>query len=181
MSSLPDNKHAKGWRPSVAGVLCVSLLAVGVADAAVGGDVVTSNPVELQPLQELTATHERPLFSPARRPPPKVVAPLVVQHEAAPPPPPAPPNVVVLGIVSEDGESRAAIRSTDKLPNDKRPADKVMRVRAGDDVGGWTVARIEPRRLVLTQGERSVDFVLFGAADKAVRSADAAARGRQVR
>jgi general secretion pathway protein N len=151
-----------------------------MAGAAVGGDVVVANnPVELQPLQDLTATHERPLFSPTRRPPAKVVAPLVVQHEPSPPPPPAPPNVVVLGIVRENGEGRAAIRSTDKLPNDKRSADKVLRVRAGDEVGGWKVVRVEPRRLVLTQGERSVDFVLFGAADKAIRSAEAASRGRQ--
>lgn len=58
-----------------------------------------------------------------------------------------------------------------------------MRVRIGDDVGGWKVDRIEPRRLVLTLGERTVDFSLFSAAAKAVKPADpvlAERRPRQV-
>jgi len=178
MDRQSDGRHTRGVWSSIACRLCVSLFAAGMADAAVADDIVVNNPVELQPLQGLTATHERPLFSPTRRPPAKIVAPLVVEHEPPPAPPPPPPSVVVLGIVSENGEARAAIRSADKRLTEKRSADKVLRVRAGDDVGGWTVARIEPRRLVLTQGERSVDFVLFGASDKPVRAADAAARGR---
>ena len=49
--------------------------------------------------------------------------------------------------------------------------DKVIRVRTGDDVSGWKVERVEPRRLVLTQGERSVDFGLFDGAAKAAKAA----------
>lgn len=74
----------------------------------------------------------------------------------------------------EDGDGRAAIRA----------ADKVVRVRTGDDVSGWKVERIEPRRLVLALGERMVDFKLFNAAPNGakLKAADAAAaqrRGRQ--
>jgi hypothetical protein len=150
-------------------------LLVGAAEAT-AGDGAVSNPVELQPLQALTATHERPLFSPTRRPPPKIVAPVAVVRQEPPPPPPPPPSLVLLGIVSENGEARASIR-----PPDKRPTDKALRVRAGDDVSGWKVEKIEPRRLVLTQGERSADFVLFAAAGKSVKSADASAPGRPAR
>jgi hypothetical protein len=158
--------------PVVAGLyLCVSL--AHAANPTAGGDAIV-NPVELQSFDQLSATRDRPLFSPTRQPPPKPVAAAVVSHPEPPPPPP--PSVVVLGIVSEDGDGRAAIRS-----GDKHSGDKVERVRIGDDVGGWKVDRIEPRRLVLMQGERSVDFSLFGGAAKAAKSSDATAPERRTR
>ncbi len=52
----------------------------------------------------------------------------------------------------------------------------------GDDVSGWKVERVEPRRLVLTQGERSVDFALFDGARKGGKGCKAAgARGSRGR
>ena len=145
------------------------------ADPTSGADSV-ANPLELQPLDQLSVTHDRPLFSPTRRPPAKPVA-SVVSHSEPPPPPPPPPSVVVLGIVSEDGDGRAVIRS-----GDKSAGNKVMRVQVGDAVSGWKVERIEPRRLLLTLGDRSVDFALFGA--KSAKTAESAVlerRARQVR
>ena len=132
------------------------------ADAPSTNGAVANNPVQLQPLQQLNATTEHPLFSPTRRPPPKPVA--AVARQEPPPPPPPPPSVVVLGIVSENGDGRAAIRAGGN-------GDKVIRMRTGDDVSGWKVERVEPRRLVLTQGERSVDFGLFDSAAKAAKAA----------
>jgi hypothetical protein len=156
-------------------VLCLCASLARAADSPANGDVAISNPVELQPWRELAATRDKPLFSPTRRPPPKPVAP--VARVEPPPPPPPPPSVVVLGIVSENGDGRAAIRAG------KGTGDKVLRVRTGDDVSGWKVERIEPRRLVLTQGERSVDFALFGGAAKSVKTAGTAVeqRLRQIR
>lgn len=165
----------RAWRQcSISSLPGAAALGLWASFACAGepapGDAI-ANPVELQPLDRLSATRERPLFSSTRRPPPKpAVAPAARQE---PPPPPAPPpSVVVLGIVSEDGVGRAAIKSA---------GDKVVRVRAGDDVGGWKVERVEPRRLVLTLGERSADFALFGAAAKGARSKALDRRLRQVR
>jgi hypothetical protein len=171
MVGLREKGRMRRRRWTVVGMLCLGVL-LGTASKVAADDKTVSNPVELQSLQALSATHERPLFSPTRRPPPKIVAPVAVVRQEAPSPP-QPPSLVLLGIISENGEARAAIRSAEK-----RPADKVMRVRAGDDVSGWKVERIEPRRLVLTQGERSADFVLFSAAGKGVKAADAMAKGR---
>ncbi|WP_152535558.1 hypothetical protein [Bradyrhizobium sp. Ai1a-2] len=148
-------------RVSIALVLCLCASLARAAESPANGDVAVSNPVELQPLPELAVTRDKPLFSPTRRPPPKPVAP--VARQEPPPPPPPPPSVVVLGIISENGDGRAAIRAGGN-------GDKVTRVRAGDDVRGWKVERIEPRRLVLTQGERSVDFALFTGAAKAAKT-----------
>jgi hypothetical protein len=156
-------------------VLCLCASLAHAADSPANSDVAISNPVELQPLRELSATRDKPLFSATRRPPPKPVA--SISRVEPPPPPPPPPSVVVLGIVSENGDGRAAIRAG------KGDGDKVLRVRAGDDVSGWKVERIEPRRLVLTQGERSVDFALFGGGAKSVKTAGTAVeqRLRQIR
>ncbi|QPF87793.1 hypothetical protein IC762_16510 [Bradyrhizobium genosp. L] len=148
-------------------LLCLSVPSVHAAETPASTEAAAGNPVGLQPLQQLSATKDKPLFTPARRPPPKPVAP--VARQEPPPPPPPPPTVVVLGIVSEDGDGRAAIRASGA-------SDKVVRVRTGDDVSGWKVERIEPRRLVLTQGERSVDFALFGGSTKVAKSAKAAER-----
>ncbi|WP_316232633.1 hypothetical protein [Bradyrhizobium sp. SZCCHNPS2010] len=174
MVGLTTRKHAAGGRLFISVTLVLGIALIAIAPLAAGEEVAIRNPVELQPLQQLTATHQRPLFSPSRRPPPKVATPVVVRQEAAPPAPP--PSLVVLGIVSENGEGRAMIRAADR-----RPADKVVRVRTGDDIGGWKVDKVEPRRIVLTRGERSVDFVLFGAAEKGIKSADATARARRDR
>jgi general secretion pathway protein N len=156
----------------VVALLLLSSLA-RAADSTQDAEAV-ANPLQLQPLDQLSMTHERPLFSPTRRPPPKPVAPVASRSEPPPPPPSPPPSVVLLGIVSEDGDGRAAIRS-----GDKSAGNKVMRVRVGDAVAGWTVERIEPRRLFLTLGDRSVDFALFG--PKPAKSTDSDRRSRQVR
>ena len=155
----------------VVALLLLSSLA-RAADPTQDAEAV-ANPLQLQPLDQLSMTHERPLFSPTRRPPAKPVAPVAIRSE--PPPPAPPPSVVLLGIVSEDdGDTRAAIRA-----GDKSAGNKVMRVRVGDAVAGWTVERIEPRRLFLTLGDRAVDFALF--APKPAKSADTDRRSRQVR
>jgi hypothetical protein len=64
-----------------------------------------------------------------------------------------------------DGEqARAVIRAS--------PAEKMTRVTIGDDVGGWKVAQIEGRKMVLLSLDgRQATFVMFsGAAKNAPRS-----------
>jgi len=110
-----------------------------------------ANPLEVQPLDRLSATRERPLFSPTRRPtppppppPPPEAAPVAVV--------PQPPNVQLFGIVMDDQGARAIVRVG---------SEKVDRVQIGDDIGGWTVSQIEGRRLVLSLDGRFATFTLF--------------------
>jgi hypothetical protein len=117
---------------------------VGAADAP-----SLANPLAAQALDSLTATRERPLFSPSRRPPPP--PPAAVQRTA--PKPIDPPRIVLLGIVTEGGEARAVLRAGS--------SSKVVRARLGDDVGSWTVTQIEPRRLTLSHDDRTVTYALF--------------------
>jgi hypothetical protein len=107
------------------------------------------SPLAAQPLDRLSATRERPLFSPTRRPPPPP-PPVVAAPE---PPPPPPPDVALFGIVMDGDEAHAVVRAG--------PAEKVMRVRVGDDIGGWKVAQIDGRRLILSLDDRIATFMMF--------------------
>ena len=110
---------------------------------------VLPSPLAAQPLDRLSATRERPLFSPTRRPPPPP-PPVVAAPE---PPPPPPPDVALFGIVMDGDEVHAVVRAG--------PAEKVMRVRVGDDIGGWKVAQIDGRRLILSLDDRIATFMMF--------------------
>jgi general secretion pathway protein N len=108
-----------------------------------------ANPLEAQPLDRLSATRERPLFSPTRRPTP----PPPLPSEAAPiAVVPQPPNVQLFGIVMDDEGARAIVRAG---------TEKVDRVQIGDDIGGWKVSQIEGRRLILSLDGRFATFTLF--------------------
>ena len=108
-----------------------------------------SNPLAAQPQERLSATVDRPLFSPSRRPPPRPVA--QAPEPTAPPPPP--PDLVLSGIVMDGESARAVVR----VGAEK----KVVRAQIGDDIGGWTVSQIEGRKLVLSLDGRFVTFTLF--------------------
>ncbi len=115
------------------------------------GGAVLPSPLAAQPLDRLSATRERPLFSPTRRPPPR--PPPVVVAPEPPPPPPPPPDVALFGIVMDGDEVHAVVRAG--------PAAKIMRVRVGDDIGGWKVAQIDGRRLILSLDDRIATFLMF--------------------
>src|SRR5262245_45134330 len=108
-----------------------------------------ASPLAVHSLDRLSATRERPLFSPSRRAP----APPPPPPPRPPPPPPEPPNVTLVGIVMDAGEARAIVQSG--------PTNEVRRVRIGDEIGGWKVAQIESRRLVLKLDSRLATFSMF--------------------
>jgi hypothetical protein len=118
------------------------------------------SPLAVHPVDRLSATRERPLFSPSRRPPappPPIINP-------PPPPPPGPPNVTLVGIVMDADEARAIVQSG--------PKNEIRRVRIGDDIGGWKVVQIEGRRLVLKLDSRLATFSMFsGRGNPAPRAA----------
>jgi hypothetical protein len=111
---------------------------------------ILANPLQAQLLDRLSATRDRPLFSPSRRPPAPPPPPVERVPEAAAPPPP--PNVTLFGIVIDGDRARAIVRSG---------TAKIARVQIGDDIGGWKVSQIEERRLVLLLDGRLATFALF--------------------
>lgn len=150
-----------------------SLLLVGAtalaADAGTPVDPLV-NPLASWSLERLSATHERPLFAPTRRPPPPPPPPPVARQVETPPPAP-PPKLVLLGIVSDADGTRALVRTDG--------SGKVIGARIGDDIGGWRVTQIESRAITLSLDERSFNYVLFAhmnAGNRAPAAAPAEAR-----
>jgi hypothetical protein len=141
----------------VAGVFCILLVAALGSDAAVAEQqqlsaAALSNPVAAQSLDELSATLDRPLFSPGRRPPAPPPLP-AVQAAAPPAPPPSPPNLILFGVVMDGEGARALVRtSADK---------KILRAQIGDDIDGWKVSQIEGRKVVLSLDGSFATFTLF--------------------
>jgi hypothetical protein len=113
-----------------------------------GGATKLDNPLAAHALKEFTATRDRPLFTPSRRPPAEPTA----LRDVAPPPAP-PPDLTLFGIlVGADGPS-AIVRGA--------PSEKVVHVRVGDQVDGWKIAQIGERQIVLSRDDRSVIFKMF--------------------
>jgi hypothetical protein len=107
------------------------------------------NPLAARPLDEFSATRDRPLFTRSRRPPAARIAPVA----AAPPPPPPPPKLALVGILVEAGAASAVVRGA--------PSEKAIHVHVGEEIDGWKVTRIAERQIELSQGERSVTFTMF--------------------
>lgn len=112
--------------------------------------VPRGNPLWAVPFSALTVTQERPIFSASRRPPPRAVAASPVEAVAAPPPPKpaeAPPPLLLVGAVVGEGDAIAILVN--------RTDQKVVRLRQGDTVGGWSLTSVQPREVTFKQGERS--------------------------
>jgi hypothetical protein len=145
-------------KPSVA-VLLTLCVGVGgsVAAQSQGSSADTSDASAKLSLDALSATRERPLFSPSRRPP------RVVEVHAPPPaPPPAPrppappappPALVFYGTFESPTEVGAAVQ----IP----PNEKPTIVRYGTYIDGWRVTDINHRQLVLSREDRTAVFTLF--------------------
>jgi hypothetical protein len=115
----------------------------------------SGNPLWGIPLRLLTATRERPLFSPSRRPPapPVVAAPVAPRPVAAPklPEPERPPLTIVGTIV---GESDAIGVFVNQATNE------VIRIHAGQAHDGWVLRSVHGREASFEKNDRSAILAL---------------------
>jgi general secretion pathway protein N len=132
-------------------LLSLALILMPIA-AARTQSVSPTNPLATQTLESLSASRDRPLFSPSRRP---YAPPPTAVRRAPASPPPTPPALVLLGIVVDADGARAFVRAAE---------GKTVRLRIGEEISGWSVAQIEQRRLVLSLADRNAVFTLFGGA-----------------
>lgn len=110
------------------------------------------NPLWAVPLSSLTATRDRPLFAPTRRPPPPAV-PYV--RAPAPPPPPVveagPPRLTLLGTVINDREKIAVFQDD---------TNQIIRIRLGEQHAGWVLRSVQGRSVTLEGNNREATFSL---------------------
>ncbi len=113
------------------------------------------NPLWAIPSDSLSATRDRPLFSPSRRPPAAVaVAPVstsTATAEAKPAAPEPPPFKLLGTIVGLD--ARVALLKD-------RSSNSVLRVREGEIQSGWRAVKVETRSIVLGRGTDTVTLDL---------------------
>jgi general secretion pathway protein N len=109
------------------------------------------NPLWAIPLQSLTATRERPIFSPSRRPPPRISPPppVVVQPERL--------SLTLVGAIT--GENAIAIFRDDN-------SKAVVRLRIGQSHSGWSLERVTQRDAILRRNGEIATFALPSPAAK---------------
>jgi hypothetical protein len=120
--------------------------------------ITRGNPLWSIPLDQLSATRERPLFAPSRRPPPPVVA---VPTVAAPPPAPAAqaseppgPEIQLIGTVVGESESIGVFI--------EKATKKAVMLKRGHSHDGWKLNAVQ-RRAVTLHKERQVAVLLLPA------------------
>ena len=113
----------------------------------------TGNPLWAIPLESLSSTRERPLFSPSRRPPPAVVA-----APAAPPPAPSKPaepdhpSLTLVGTAVGSGLSLGVFLD---------PATKdVVRLRTGEGHAGWILRAVQEGEATFERDRHEVTLAL---------------------
>jgi hypothetical protein len=114
------------------------------------------NPLWTIPLSSLSATRERPVFSPSRRaPPPAVATAPPVPRAAAPPPKPKEPErppLTVVGTVSSATEGMGIF--LDQTTNN------IIRLRIGENHTGWVLRSIRGREANFEKDQRTATLAL---------------------
>jgi len=134
----------RAWRLFV----IVGPLVAGAACAQEAGGI--SNPLWSTPLDAMTATRERPLFTKGHRPPPLAEAPRPSDNASIIAP--AAPPFSLIGTVVGGGEQIAVVR--------ENGSQTVLRLPVGASASGWRIAEVAPRSVRLTRGPQSVTLEL---------------------
>lgn len=126
-------------------------LRVAARTADAPPDASPGNPLWLLPVEQLSITRERPIFSPSRRPPPPeptYVAPVAIREPVKPPPQPESPPISLLGTIIGAGDQIGVFLET--------ATQKVIRLRIGEAYQGWVLRLIETREVTLVkEGEQA--------------------------
>jgi general secretion pathway protein N len=124
--------------------------------AASAEHVPSANPLWGIPLQQLSATRQRPLFAPSRRPPPPVVA---YQLASAPPPPPPKPSepekprLSLVGTIAGGPEGIGVFQ-------DLASSGSVLRLKMGEGHDGWVLRAVQRREVTLQKGSQTAVLTL---------------------
>jgi general secretion pathway protein N len=113
------------------------------------------NPLWGIPLRLLTATRERPLFSPSRRPPaPPVIAAPQLPPRPAPAKPAAPDHPLLTIVGTIVGETEGIGVFIDQATND------VIRIHTGQDHDGWVLRSVRGRETRFEKDSQTATLAL---------------------
>lgn len=111
------------------------------------GSIGSGNPLWALSLASLTATRERPIFSPTRRPPPVVVQSAPTQSPSA-----AQPLLALVGAIAGESEGIAIfLDGTTK---------GIIRLKTGESHAGWTLEAVKAREAILQKEHKTAILAL---------------------
>jgi hypothetical protein len=115
---------------------------------------LSANPLWAIPLAQLSATRERPIFSPSRRPPPAAVAaePAIVKAPTVRKKGPETPPLALVGTIASDEEGFGIF-----LDQSTKAA---IRLKVGEDYQGWKLRSVQGRETALEKDQQVVTLAL---------------------
>jgi hypothetical protein len=155
-AGLSDDAHAAGSpavpAPPTPPVTTVRIVAPPTGPAPERAQ--SANPLWAIPLAQLSATRERPIFSPSRRPPPSAVAaetatvkaPVVRKKE------PEAPQLALVGTIASDQEGFGIF-----LDQSTKGA---LRLKVGEDYQGWKLLAIRGREVTMEKDQQAAVLTL---------------------
>jgi general secretion pathway protein N len=106
------------------------------------------NAVLTIPLSKLSATRDRPIFSPSRRPPPLPAPPVIArQVEPTKQAEPEQPPLILVGTVAGEGSGIAVFV--------EQTSENTVRLRINESHQGWTLGAIQGREVTLLKDRKS--------------------------
>jgi hypothetical protein len=138
------------WPPSraILAIVVVAMMVLSVTQHAIASDSTTLS------LDRLTATRDKPLFSPTRQKPPPVVAPAATPISLqATETKEAPPKYTLVGLIVGIDAVTVLLRD----PN----TDELVSIQSGDRVGNWQVVVTSAYSVQLSNGQRKLDLEMF--------------------
>ena len=154
-SGTAESGAVTGRSAQAEAVAPASLRAPGGVDAALVTPAAVERPLAsrvLPPEATFEAMVTRPLFAPDRRPyDPEVQLVALPVQEATPDSGPDRPVVRFIGSIEEEGRLRAVVSD----------GFNVRAIAAGDEVDGWMVLDVEPRRLTLGLDDEHFELTIF--------------------
>jgi hypothetical protein len=151
-ADLNDSTRPSGL-PAIFSVPAEPATTVRVVEApAVPARTPSANPLWGVPLNQLSGTRDRPIFSPSRRPPPPAVA-----AEASLKPPPRkkeiePPQLSLVGTIASGDEGFGIF-----LDQSTKTA---LRLKVGEDYQGWKLRAIRGREVTMEKDEHAAVLTL---------------------
>jgi general secretion pathway protein N len=112
------------------------------------------NPLWGVPIDKLTATRERPLFTASRRPPAPPVAPDPPAEPPAPPAEPERPLLTLVGTATGELQKVAIVQD--------HTTKSLVRLHVGEAVSGWFLRSIDARGVTVEKNNQTATLALPG-------------------
>jgi hypothetical protein len=115
---------------------------------------LSANPLWAMPLKQFSATRERPIFLPSRRPPAPAVTTAVVPKTIVVPKPKEPerPQVSLVGTISGDDEKFGIFIDLS--------TKAVIRLKLGEEFQGWKLQSVQGREAALEKDQQVVTLMM---------------------